>query len=141
MKSKSKKRRASFFAVLMLTFFLMGCPTTTTLILIPLFSNNWSDANDEEHFIFLQNESFDESSGTLRGEERHESDSNRNENEIVGTFDQEQIEFTIQRNDGNNPIVYTGTMFPLSDDDPTIVRMELTSSEGSLILVPPLDGE
>jgi hypothetical protein len=72
-------------------------------------------------------------SGVFEGEELHFSDPARDGTPLSGSFDGLDIQFTIFRQNNMN-VKYTGKMIPVSETDHNIVRIELNSSEGPLIL-------
>lgn len=121
-----------------MAFLLLGCgaETIAAIIFIPAFSATWPVQGDPEYFIDLRNADQEEDvpSGPLTGFEDHDSDPARQLNDLVGSFNGLDIEFTILRNNGQNPIKYTGKMIPVSDENHAIVRIELNSSEGPLVL-------
>ena len=124
--------------VVLLAFVLSGCGAETlAIIFIPAFAATWNVEGDPEYRIDLQPNDDNKKvrRGVFPGDEFHDSDSDRNNNDLSGSFDQLDIEFTIQR-PNNVKIQYVGKMVPISDTDHTIVRIVLNSSEGPLVLIP-----
>lgn len=120
----------------MLCFNLAGCGAEAlALIFIPAFSATWPDANDPDHQIDLQPNDANKNveSGVFEGQEIHFSDPDKDGNPLSGSFDGLDIQFTIER-PNNVKIKYTGKMIPVSDTDHTIVKINLNSSEGPLVL-------
>lgn len=127
---KVKKTMMILFAC-----FTVACGAEAiALIFIPAFAADWPVVGDEDYEIELRpvGENLNVASGVFPGEERHFSDPARNENPLSGSFNGLNIEFTIQRPSGH--VQYTGRMIPVSDTDHSIIRIELTSSEGALVL-------
>ncbi len=110
-----------------------GAETIAALIFLPAFAATWPDANDDEHFIDLRPEGVDGEmeSGVINGFESHSSDPEK-EGDLSGTFNGLDIEFTVERQSGN--VQFTGTMTPVSNTDHNITRIDLTSSDGILVL-------
>lgn len=126
--------------ITVLTIVIVGCgaETVAALIFIPAFSATWNVENDPDYRIDLQPDADNKNvvSGVFEGEELHDNDNDRNGNPLSGSFNGLNIEFTIVR-DNNVNIKYSGIMRPVSEDDHTIVRIELNSpQEGNLVLVP-----
>ena len=115
---------------------LLGCgaETVAAIIFIPAFSATWPVEGDSEYFIDLRNSDESEQSpaGGITGFEDHDSDPERQLNDLVGSYNGLDIEFTIQREGGN--VQYVGKMIPISEENQSIIRIELNSSEGPLIL-------
>ena len=111
-----------------------GAETIAAIIFLPAFAATWPVVGDDEYRINLQPDGDNRNvpSGIFEGDEFHDSDQDRNDNFLSGSFDGLRIEFTIERPSGN--VQYTGTMTPVSDTDHTITRIVLTSSEGDLVL-------
>ena len=111
-----------------------GAETVAAIIFLPAFAADWPVVGDNDYEIELRPnaDNMNVESGIFPGEERHFSNPDRNENVLSGSFDGLYIEFTIQRLTGS--VQYTGRMIPVSDTDHTITRIELTSSEGDLVL-------
>ncbi|MBT8184161.1 MAG: hypothetical protein KJN76_04930 [Eudoraea sp.] len=128
---KVKKTVLILFAGLIIA---CGAETVAGIIFLPLFAADWPVVGDGDYEIELRPTEANQGveSGTFPGEERHFSDPDRNENALTGSFHGLDIEFTIQRPGGS--VRYTGKMIPVSDTDHSIVRIELTSSEGDLVL-------
>lgn len=126
-----KKRVLILFAGLMVA---CGAETIIVSVFIPAFAANWPVVGDDEYFIDLRPDDNDNSeSGTFTGTEEHLSGDFRDGNPITGSFEGLTIEFTIARQNGD-VVTYTGEMEPVSDTNHNIVRIELTSSEGDLVL-------
>lgn len=117
-----------------------GAETIAALVFIPAFAATWPDANDSEHRISLQpeGENLGVESGIFDGDEQHDSDNTRDGNKLEGSFNGLNIEFTIERLSNNDQdttyVQFTGTMIPSSDEDHTITRINLNSSQETLIL-------
>ena len=110
-----------------------GAETLIAIVFIPAFAAEWSVVGDSDYFIDLRpDDSKKVKSDDFTGTEFHFADSARDDNPIVGSFNGLNIEFTIKRDAGD--IKYTGKMTPVSDDDHNIIRIELNSSEGALVL-------
>ena len=120
----------------MLCFCLAGCGAETALVFIPIFSATWPVQGDEDYFIDLQPDDDNKNveSGVFEGEEIHFSIPEKDGNFLSGSFKGHDIQFTIQRPNNVN-VKYTGTMKTASESDSFVTRIELHSSEGSLILV------
>ena len=115
-----------------------GAETVAAIIFLPAFAATWPVVGDDDYRIDLQPDADNKNvhSGVFEGEEQHDLDNDRNGNPLSGSFNGLNIEFTIQR-DNNVNIKYSGIMQPVSEDDHTIVRIELNSpQEGKLVLVP-----
>ncbi len=129
--NKVKKTVIILFASL-----IVACGTETILlsIFIPAFAANWPVVGDTQYFFDLRPDDEDNvESGTFTGREEHGSGDFRDNNPITGSFDGLMIEFTIARQNGD-VITYTGEMEPISDENHNIIRIELESSEGPLVL-------
>ncbi|MGQ1786010.1 hypothetical protein [Saccharicrinis sp. GN24d3] len=122
--------------LILLASVIMACGSETVIatVFIPAFAATWPVVGDENYEIDLQPDEDNKgvASGVFNGAEFHQTDPDRNGNDLSGSFDGLDIEFTIVRPNGS--VRYTGKMIPVSDTDHTIVRIELTSSEGDLIL-------
>jgi hypothetical protein len=121
--------------IILFASFIVACgaETVAALIFLPAFAATWPDVNDDEHFIDLRpvGEDGELESGAITGFESHDSDPNK-EGDLTGKFNGLNIEFTVERPNGN--IKFTGKMTPISDTEHTITKIELTSSEGVLVL-------
>ncbi|WP_282124454.1 hypothetical protein [Algibacter mikhailovii] len=114
-----------------------GAETVVALVFIPAFAAEWPVQGVEGYSIDLQPDDANKGvpSGVFEGRElNHPTDPNRQDNLLEGSFNGLNIEFTIDRPNGN--IQYKGKMTPVSDEDHTIVRIDLNSSEGKLVLSP-----
>lgn len=112
-----------------------GAETLAAIIFIPAFAATWPVVGVEDYSIDLQPDSANKGvvSGVFEGREiDHPTDDNRKDNKLSGSFNGLDIEFTIQRPNGN--VKYKGKMTPISDEDHTITRIEVTSSEDKLVL-------
>ena len=121
--------------IIAVTGLLIACGTETLAILfIPAFSATWSVQGSPDWNIDINGDDQNGNvhAGAITGFEFHDSDPSRDGNELVGSFDGLDIEFTIQRPTGN--VQYTGKMTPVSDEDHTITRIEMESSEGPMVL-------
>ena len=119
-----------------LIFLVIGCgPETLAIVFIPAFAATWNVENNLDYRIDLQPDEANKGvhAGVFEGQEEHDTNNDLNENPLSGSFDGLEIEFTIQR-PNNVQVHYSGKMIPVSDEDHTIVRIELNSSEGSLVL-------
>lgn len=120
------------------TYAIMSCTTDgggTTFI--PGFNATWAVENDSERQIDLQPDEYNKKvhSGVFNGDEiLLQSGGGTIEHPLSGSFEGLSIEFTIDRED-EGTVRYTGKMIPVSEMDHTIVRIELTSSEGDMALV------
>ena len=115
--------------------FIVACGAETlAIIFLPAFAADWPVIGDNDYEIELRPNTANQNveSGIFPGEERHFSDPERDGNVLNGSFKGLDIEFTIERPTGN--VRYTGTMIPVSDTNHSITRIELTSSEGDLVL-------
>ena len=112
-----------------------GAETLAAIIFIPAFSATWPVENNNDYRIDLQPNEANKNvhSGIFEGEELHDTNLDLDGNFLSGSFKGLDIEFTIERNNGPD-VQYIGKMIPISDTDHTITRIELTSSEGDLVL-------
>lgn len=114
-----------------------GAETVAAIVFIPAFAAEWPVVGVDGYSIDLQpdEENKGVESGIFEGAElNHPTDPNRENNKLEGRFDGLNIEFTIFRSNGN--IKYSGKMTPVSDEDHTIIRIDLNSTEGKLVLEP-----
>lgn len=109
-------------------------------IFIPDFTATWPVDGEEGYFMNLQypdDPKYDDGpvqSGAILGEEQHEDDDDpRHFNILKGNFNGLDIEFTIERENGDK-ITYNGKMTPISETNHFIVKIELHSSEGNVVL-------
>jgi len=105
---------------------------------IPTFNATWAvDGTDGAYRMDLQPNEANKNveSGVFNGEEQHDNNDDLDGNPLSGSFDGRSIEYTIQR-PGNKKVQFKGTMIPVSDDNQTIIRIDLSSSEGNIVLVP-----
>lgn len=113
-----------------------GAETLAAIVFIPAFAAEWPVVGDADHFIDLRPDDTKKvESDSFTGTEFHFSDNDRDNNPISGNFNGLNIEFTIERPTGN--ITYTGKMTPVSNENHTIIRIEVNSSEGKLVLGTP----
>lgn len=124
--------------IIILTIGIVGCsadPSGTTFI--PGFNATWAVENDSERQIDLQPDEDNKNvhSGVFNGDEiLLQSGGGTIEHPLSGSFEGLSIEFTIDRED-EGTVQYTGEMIPVSETDHTIIRIELNSSKGALVLV------
>ncbi|TMM58022.1 hypothetical protein FEE95_00935 [Maribacter algarum] len=134
MKTKNYKT----LLIICCTILIVGCSSDpgggTTFI--PGFNATWQVEGDSDYKIDLQpnDDNKNVHMGVFDGDEIHNSKSELN-NPLSGSFKGLEIEFTINREDPGPDVQYKGTMTPVSETDHTIVRIELSSSEGDLVLV------
>lgn len=105
---------------------------------IPTFNATWAvDGTDGAYRMDLQPNEANKNveSGVFNGEEQHDNDDDLDGNPLSGSFNGLSIEYTIQRAN-HNSVKYTGKMIPISDENHTIIRIDLSSSEGNIVLVP-----
>ncbi len=131
MKARRRIKKTVIFSLLLL---MMSCGAESILLFIPAFSATWPAVGDQDYFIDLRNSDPTEMSheGTITGFEDRLVNNQNEINDLTGSYDGLEIEFTIERSSGN--VQYTGEMIPVSDEDHNIIRIELQSSEGSLVL-------
>lgn len=137
MKSNNKNTKTLLVLFLSLIF-ACGAETVIALVFIPAFGAVWSVENDSDYKIgIFRDGSLEESSGKLSGQEEHLSNPLKDGNDIIGTFDGLNIEFTIERDiSGGGNVTYSGKMIPFQETD-SIVKIELNSvQEGDLVLIP-----
>lgn len=135
-------KTTNFYKTLLLTLFfsiLLGCssdPPGGGGGFIPGFNATWPVQGDNDRQIDLQPNEANKNvpHGVFNGEEIIEEDDATIGNPLSGSFNGLAIEFTIKRSD-HEQVKYTGTMTPISEDNHFIVRIELNSSEGSMVLV------
>lgn len=127
-------------AVVMALFSIViacGAETVAAIVFIPAFAAEWPVVGVEGYSMDLQPDEDNKKveSGIFEGaEQNHPTDPNKENNKLKGKFDGLDIEFTIFRPNGD--ITYTGKMTPVSDEDHRIIRIDLNSSEGKLVLAP-----
>lgn len=127
---KTTYLQKSFWAALI--FILMGCSSGADPSFIPGFNATWPVQGDADRQIDLQPNEANKNvpHGVFNGKEIINDTIN---NQLSGSFNGLDIEFTIQRAN-HEQVQYTGRMIPVSEIDHFIVRIELSSSEGSMIL-------
>lgn len=110
-----------------------GAETLIAIVFIPAFAAQWPVVGDSDYFIDLRpDDSKKVKSDNFTGTELHNTDNAKNDNPIVGSFNGLNIEFTIKRPSGN--VKYKGKMTPVSDENHQIIKIEVNSNEGKLIL-------
>lgn len=105
---------------------------------IPTFNATWAvDGTNGAYRMDLQPNEANKNveKGVFNGEEQHDNDDTLDGNPLSGSFNGRNIEYTIQRPE-NKQIKFSGKMIPISDENTQIIRIELSSSEGSIVLVP-----
>ena len=132
-----KKLKSVISVVFILT--ILSCGSELVIPFIIGLSATWQDVNDPDHRIEIRPsmENRNAKSGIFTGRELHETDDLRDSNLISGTFEGENIAFTILRRkiDPDEEVTYSGIMQTVEEGDSArVVRIELTSSEGPLIL-------
>ncbi|SDL61241.1 hypothetical protein [Kriegella aquimaris] len=119
-----------------------GSSDSPGTIFIPDFTATWPVEGDEDYFMNLQYPSNDTKydngplhSGEILGEEQHnDGDDPRHNNILKGIFNGLDIEFTIERENGDK-IEYKGKMTPISETNHFIVKISLNSpQEGAMVL-------
>jgi len=126
----------NFYARMLLIFFatiLVGCSSSPPGGgFIPGFNATWPVQGNANRQIDLQPNEANKNvpHGVFNGEEIINDTIN---NPLSGSFNGLDIEFTIQR-PNHESVQYTGRMIPISEIDHFIVRIELNSSEGSMVL-------
>jgi hypothetical protein len=127
--------KKSVIIALMSIIIACGAETVIATVFIPAFAATWPVKGFDDYSIDLQpdEENKGVKSGIFEGKElNHPTDLNKQNNFLSGSFDQLNIEFTIERPNGN--IKYSRRMIPVSDEDHTIKQINLSSSEGDLVL-------
>ena len=138
-KLKNKDMKTSYLHRLCLgaalVFVLIGCSSSPPGggSFIPGFNATWPVQGDNNRQIDLQPNEANKNvpHGVFNGEEIFDNDTIRNP--LSGSFNGLNIEFTIQR-PNHHSVQYTGTMTPISEVNHFITRIELHSSEGSMVL-------
>ncbi len=105
---------------------------------IPTFNATWEvDGTDGSYRMDLQPNEANKNveSGVFNGEEQHDDDDDLDNNPLSGSFNGLDIKYTIKRDNHVN-IEYKGKMIPISDENHSIIRIDLSSSEGNIVLVP-----
>lgn len=105
---------------------------------IPTFNATWAvDGTDGAYRMDLQPNEANKNveMGVFNGEEQHDNDPDLDGNPLSGSFNGKNIEYTIQR-DNHNSVTFTGKMIPVNEESGQIIRIELSSSEGNIVLVP-----
>ncbi|WP_418604229.1 hypothetical protein [Hwangdonia sp.] len=111
-----------------------GAETLAAIVFIPAFTAGWPVVGVPDYTINLQSDDEGLESGIIFGDEsNHPTDADKQFNTLDGSFNGLNIEFTINR-PNDVKMKYTGKMIPISDENHTIIRMELNSSEGALVL-------
>jgi len=126
--------KKSFVVVIACAIVGCGAETVAAIVFIPAFAATWPVIGIDEYAINLQPDPDNRGvvSGVFVGNEFNRPDDPNADNPLTGSFNGLNIEFTIIREDGN--IHYTGIMTPTSLTDHTIKRIDLESSEGTLVL-------
>ena len=75
---------------------------------IVLISNTWENTADPQHSFSLASGDDGEREGSFTGTEFHETNNALNGNELVGSWANSTISFTVERSSGNT--TYTGTL-------------------------------
>lgn len=105
---------------------------------IPTFNATWAvEGTNGAYRMDLQPNEANKNveMGVFPGEEQHDNDPDRDGNPLTGSFNGRNIEYTIQRGNHNN-VKYSGIMIPVNEESGQIIRIELSSSEGNIVLVP-----
>lgn len=128
-------KNTNFYTRMLLIFFasfLVGCSSNPGTSFIPGFNATWPVQGDADRQIDLQPDEANKNvpHGVFNGKEII---NDTIENQLSGSFNGLDIEFTIQRSD-HESVQYTGRMIPISEIDHFIIRIELSSSEAPMIL-------
>ncbi len=105
---------------------------------IPTFNATWAvEGTDGAYRMDLQPNEANKNveSGVFNGEEQNDNDDDLDNNPLSGSFNGLDIKYTIKRDNHVN-IEYKGKMIPISDENHSIIRIDLSSSEGNIVLVP-----
>ncbi|RMA64314.1 hypothetical protein [Ulvibacter antarcticus] len=128
-------KKSVFAIVIGLLFFACKSDSGTEdigTIFIGIFDNTWEvQGVDNYSFGIFRDGSIGTTSGILFGNEDHPNSGSIDM--INGTFDGLNLAFTIPRTNGN--VVFTGVMTPTSETDHTIIRIDLSSSEGENLVL------
>ncbi len=113
-----------------------GAETVAAILFIPAFSATWNVEGNDVYRIDLQPDEANKGvhAGVFEGEEQHDTIPAHDGNFLSGSFSGLNIEFTIER-PNNEKIQYVGRMQTISDTDHQVIRIELQSTEGALVLV------
>lgn len=124
-------------------FAMAGCSSDSGggTTFIPAFNATWAvDGTNGVYRINLQPNEANQNveSGVFNGDEQHDNDDNLDGNLLSGSFNGLDIVFTIVRDstDHSKDVQYKGKMIPISETNHSIIRIDLSSSEGAIVLVP-----
>lgn len=142
----SKDMKTSYLCKIVLlavfAFAWAGCSSDSGgTAFIPGFNATWAvEGTNGEYRIDLQPNEANKNvpSGVFEGEEQNDNDPALDGNPLSGSFNGLDIEFTIVRDplDTHKNVRYKGKMEPTSDTNNRIIKINLTSSKGNLVLVP-----
>lgn len=133
---KTTYLRSTLWAVF--AFMLIGCSSGPAGGgFIPGFNATWGVEGNDDRQIDLQPDEANKNvpHGVFPGDEILIENDTTIKNPLSGSFNGLDIEFTIQR-PNHSSVQYKGKMQPISELDHTIIRIELTSPEGNMVLVP-----
>lgn len=125
---------------IIITFFSIivacGAETVAAIVFIPAFAGPWPVEGFDDYSFSIQSDDEGKESGEIFGAEiDYPDDTNGLQNTLEGKFNGLDIEFTVTRDD-NSKVKFTGKMVPKSNEDHQIIRIDLNSPDGKLVLVP-----
>ncbi|GGW37076.1 hypothetical protein [Arenibacter certesii] len=132
----------SLFKIMVIAIIIFACVGCSSsdgggTVFIPGFNATWPvEGTNDEYRMDLQPNDANKNvpSGVFNGREEHDNNSALDGNPLSGSFNGLDIEFTITRAN-NVKVKYKGKMTPISETNHFINRINLTSSEGSIVLV------
>ncbi|NJX14921.1 hypothetical protein [Tamlana crocina] len=111
-----------------------GAETIAAIVFIPAFTATWPVVGGNGYSFSIQSDEEGEESGEIFGAEiDYPNDIDGLENPFTGSFNGLDIEFTVTRDD-DSKVKFSGKMVPKSNEDHQIIRYNLSSPEGNIVL-------
>jgi hypothetical protein len=111
-----------------------GAETVAAIVFIPAFTATWPVVGGNGYSFSIQSDDEGEKSGEIFGAEiDYPNDTDGFENPLEGKFHGLDIEFTVTRDD-DSKVKFKGKMVPKSNEDHQIIRYNLSSPEGDIVL-------
>ncbi|XCF07632.1 hypothetical protein ABI125_07165 [Tamlana crocina] len=111
-----------------------GAETIAAIVFIPAFTATWPVEGGDGYAFSIQSNDEGKEMGLIFGAEKnYPNDTDGDDNPLEGKFDGLDIEFTVTRDD-DSKVKFTGKMVPTSNEDHQIIRYNLSSTEGDIVL-------